>query len=197
MDFKTASKIGHYISKDYAEDLFELLVKYRDISASEAASRLNIHITTAQDFLEGLASLDILSKEEVSERKRPYFRYTLQTPMISIEINLKEIIHKHQDDNLDRKIKEKKHNNARFTTGRSNDFISSVSFWVGDGRSNKEHRINFTTPQGTFLFHLPFPDAAPVCISDIMRKAEVDNALSVEILDIVGLLEKHDIIEVV
>ena len=40
MDFKRAAKLGNYLSKDYAEDFFNLLVNYQDISASEAASRL-------------------------------------------------------------------------------------------------------------------------------------------------------------
>ena len=51
MDFKKAAILGSYISKDYAEDLFRLLVTYKDIPASEAASRLNMHIKTVQDTL--------------------------------------------------------------------------------------------------------------------------------------------------
>ena len=62
MDFNTASKLSSLISKDYAEDFFKLLVMYQDISASEAASRLNLHTKTAQDFLEGLDSFGIVSK---------------------------------------------------------------------------------------------------------------------------------------
>jgi len=60
VDFKEASKLGSCLSKDYAEDLFRLLVNYESISASEAASRLNIHIKTTQDFLEDLCSLEII-----------------------------------------------------------------------------------------------------------------------------------------
>ena len=79
MDFRNAAKLGTYLSKDYAEDFFGLLVNYQDISASEAVSRLGLHIRTAQDFLEAMASLGILEKEEVYEKKRPYFRYSLST----------------------------------------------------------------------------------------------------------------------
>ena len=78
MDFQTAALISTYLSKDYAEDFFRLLVNYQDISASEAASRLSIHIRTAQDFLDGLANLGIVEKTEVHEKKRPYFRYNLR-----------------------------------------------------------------------------------------------------------------------
>ena len=62
MDFNSAAKLGSLISKDYAEEFFKLLIKYKDISASEAASRLNQHIKTAQDFLDGLSIADVLEK---------------------------------------------------------------------------------------------------------------------------------------
>ncbi len=63
MDFKTAAQLGTYLSKDYAREFFRLLVSYQDISASEAASRLGLHIKTAQDFLEGLTGIGILRRE--------------------------------------------------------------------------------------------------------------------------------------
>jgi len=88
VDFKQASKLGSCLSKDYAEDLFRLLVNYESISASEAASRLNIHIKTTQDYLEDLYSLEIVEKEEVYEGKRPYFRYQLKARKISMVIDL-------------------------------------------------------------------------------------------------------------
>ena len=63
MDFHTAAKYASLLSKDYAEDIFGLLVNYQAISASEVATRLNLHIKTAQDFLESLEQLGILSRE--------------------------------------------------------------------------------------------------------------------------------------
>ena len=77
MDFRTAARLGSLLAKDYAEDVFDLLVNYRAISASEVAARLNLHIKTAQDFLEILVALGVVAKEEVSEKKHPYFRYSL------------------------------------------------------------------------------------------------------------------------
>ena len=78
MDFKTASMLGNCLSKDYAESFFKLLVDYRDISASEAASRLDLHINTAKEFLESLNSVDLVDKKEVYEGKRPYLEFALQ-----------------------------------------------------------------------------------------------------------------------
>ena len=91
MDFKTAARLGAYLSKDYAYSFFNLLVNYRNLSASEAASRLGLHIRTAQDFLEGLTELGLLNRQEVYEKKRPYYRYTLETDHILIDVDLNSI----------------------------------------------------------------------------------------------------------
>ena len=195
MNFKTAAKLSSFISKDYAQDFFELLVNYQDISASEAASRLGLHIRTAQDFLEGLAELSVLQKEEVYEKKRPYFRYSLATQRISIEVDLSEIKKEQKPGDLSRLIREKANAGANFSLARGGDYISHVSFWTGEGRDRKERKISLTTPQGTFLFHLPFPQADYSSLAEIMHKANVEESYTPEILDIVELLIKYEIIE--
>jgi predicted transcriptional regulator len=196
MDFKQTAKLGALISKPYAEDFLELLVNYQDISASEAASRLGLHIRTAQDFLETLESLEIVSKEEVSEGKRPYFRYTLQMKKIALEIDLTSFAQ--QKDALgiqSQKIREKKNAGARFSLSRDNASISNVSIWTGDGRQRKERRINLTASQGKFLFHLPFPTADHLSVDEIMHKADIEETLLPELIDIVELLERYEVIE--
>ncbi len=196
MDFKKAAILGSYISKDYAEDLFRLLVTYQDISASEAASRLNLHIKTVQDFLEAMASLDIISKKEVLEKKRPYFRYALTTRYIDMKIDLNLLFSKQQDAGKSAiKIRERTNAGARFSTSRDGQYISHVALWIGKGRDRKERRINLSIPQGKFLFHLPFPSAEPMSIEDIMEKAEVTDSNSSEVLDIVNVLVEYGIIE--
>lgn len=195
MDFKAAAKLSSFISKDYAQDFFELLVNYQDISASEAASRLGLHIRTAQDFLEGLTELGVLQKEEVYEKKRPYFRYSLATQRISIEVDLSEIKKEQKPGDLSRLIREKANAGVNFSLARGGDYISHVSLWTGEGRDRKERKISLTTPQGTFLFHLPFPQADYLSLEDIMHKAKVEESYTPEILDIVELLIKYEIIE--
>jgi len=196
MDFQTAAKFGSYISKEYAADFFGLIASYHDISASEAASRLNMHIKTAQDFLEGLAGMEILKKEEVYEGKRPYFRYSLKKRKITIEIDFASF---HDEGNtkgrLGKKIREKKNSGAKFTSAGSGSHLSNVVIWTGDGRNMKERRINLTVPQGKFLYHLPFPGAEPMSIADIIKKAGVGSDFQSEILDITALLEEYGIIE--
>lgn len=197
MDFKTAARFGAYFSKGYAEEIFRLLVNYKDISASEAASRLNLHIQTAQDFLEAITSLGILSKREVYQKKRPYFRYSLKKKKISLDINLASLLEQKQPERkLSKKLRENKDSGARFTTARYDPYFSSVVIWIGEGRDRKERKINLTIQQGKFLFHLPFPTAEFLTIAEIMQKAEVDKIHSPEILDIVELLEKFGVIRI-
>jgi predicted transcriptional regulator len=197
MDFKTAAKWGAYFAKDYAEEIFRLLVNYKDISASEAASRLNLHIQTAQDFLEAMTSLDILSKKEVYEKKRPYFRYSLKMKKIVIDIDLASLLEQKQPEGkLSKKIRENKDSGARFTTARYDPYFSSVAIWTGEGRERKERKINLTIPQGKFLFQLPFPTAEFLTVAEIIQKAGVDKIHSPEIIDVVELLEKYGVIKV-
>ena len=197
MDFKQAAKLGSCLSKDYAEDLFRLLATYKSISSSEAASRLDLHIKTAQDFLEDLFSLEILDREEVYEGKRPYFRYRLKVKEISFKLDLKKLHLQEElsDSRLKMMIREIKNAGARFTTSRSNDYISNVVIWMGEGRNRTERKINLSVPQGKFLFHLPFPTAEPLSIHEIMKKAGIDHSNIPEIVDIVQVLIDFKVIE--
>jgi predicted transcriptional regulator len=195
MDFRTATQYASLLSKGYAEDIFKLLVNYQAISASEVATRLNLHIKTAQDFLESLEQLGIVSKEEIFEKKRPYFRYVLQQTRILIDIDLMQVKQEPTLNSLSVPIRERENAGARFTVARSDDYITSVTIWTGKGREREERKIKLTTPQGQFLYHLPFPKAIPLPISQIMQKAGVDDALAPEILDLVQLLEKYAVIE--
>ena len=196
MDFIEARKLSNYLSKGYAEHIFRLLMTYQDISATEAASRLNLHVQTAQEFLETMTLYGVLTKQEVSESKRPYFRYKLAKRKISLEIDLDKVFEvKEKVNEAEYSIREKKNSGAKFTVARSGKFFSSVSIWKGDGRGGKERKINLTEAQGLFLFNLPFPDALPLSVDEIITRTEVDISQKPEILDIVKELIELSIIE--
>lgn len=197
MDFRTAAKYASLLSKDYAEDIFSLLVNYQAISASEVATRLNLHIKTAQDFLEALEELGIVVKEEVYEKKRPYYRYSLKETRILLDIDLMQVKQEPKHNSLMMRIREKERAGARFAAARNEPYITSVTIWTGEGRERSERRIKLTMPQGKFLYHLPFPGTAPLPVADIMQKAGVEESLAPEIMDLVQLLEKAKVIEVV
>jgi predicted ArsR family transcriptional regulator len=196
MKFEEAARFGTYISKSFAKDIFRLLNNYRDISASEAASRLGMHIQTVQDFLEAMAALAILEKKEAFERKRPYFRYSLKKQIISFEIDIEKELKNPQGDWLENiKIKEKKNARVRFSLARNGHYFSSVTMWVGKGRERSEKKINLTTAQGKFLFNLPFPDGEFLTLEEIRVKSSIDTEQMPEIKDLVEELIQYKIIE--
>ncbi len=195
MDFQTAAKYASLLSKDYAEDIFRLLVNYQAISASEVATRLNLHIKTAQDFLESLEELGVLSKEEILEKKRPYYRYILKQTRLLIDIDLIQVKRAPSQNSLASRIREKEDAGARFSVARSDDYITSVTIWTGNGREREERKIKLTTPQGRFLYHLPFPKAEPLTVDEIMQKAGIEPNFAPEIVDLVQVLEKFNVIE--
>lgn len=193
-DFPGASKLSSLLAKNYAQEIFTLLVNYQDISASEVAARLDLHIKTAQDFLDGLAELGIVEKTEVIEKVRPYFRYNLAVRRIAIDIDLETIKVMPAEDYLSIKIREAENSGARYSMGRSEEAFSSVIIWSGTGRERSERRLKLTTAQGRFLYHLPFPKAEPLTIAEIMHKAGLEPAAANEILDIVQLLQGYGVI---
>ncbi|NOZ61677.1 MAG: hypothetical protein GXO74_08340 [Calditrichaeota bacterium] len=197
MDFKQVQKFANLLAKPFAKDIFKLLVNYQDISASEAATRLDLHIKTAQDFLDELTALDIVSKKEVFEKKRPYFRYELKKYQFSIDVDLSFLADTSSitDKRLLMKIRERKNASAVFSVARSGDYISAVTIFVGEGRKKKERKISLTQAQGKFLYHLPFPTAPPLMIKEILERADVKQKNVMEILDIIELLKEYKVIE--
>jgi len=196
MNFKEAGILGSYISKAYAEDIFRLLLSYQSVSASEVASRLDMHIRTVQDFLEAMSTLDILRKEEVFEKKRPYYRYTLKTRTISFKMDLNKLLeNKNQFVGLEAHICEKKNSGMKFSTARSGRYFSSVTVFMGKGREMTSRSISLTLVQGMFLYNLPFPGAKPISIKTIMERAGVDQSHASEVIDIVNLLIDLKVVE--
>lgn len=196
MKYEKAARLGAILAKDYSEDLFKLLVNYQNISASEAASRLSLHIRTAQDFLDNLTDLEIVHKTEVFEKKRPYFRYNLAKTKLNINVDLSVYKKENPSEGLSRLIREVAENGANFTLARSGNEFSSVTIWEGEGRERQEHKISLTSPQGKFLFHLPFPKSRPSSIAAILEKANLGEEYAAEIQNIVDELIRLDVIEV-
>jgi hypothetical protein len=194
--FESAQRLAGLVAKEYARDFFRLLVMYRDISASEAAARLSLHVKTAQDFLEGLEAAGILSKREAAEKKRPYFRFSLKTRKIDISVDLASLYDSGPESaRWTWRVRERRDSGALFKEGRDNR-ISSVHVYEGKGRSRIERRFSLTEGQGRFLFHLPFPTEDFLSVSEIAARAGVEQDCLPEIVDLVDLLLKHDVISV-
>ncbi len=196
MNFEQLKHVSSFLAKDYSEDILRLLVLYPTISASEAATRLDMHIKTAQDALECLAGADVVIKEEVFEKKRPYFRYSLKEKLLSFNIDLGKLVKGSGGVYLlEKKIREKTGTGSVFTSSSVPQMLSSVSIFKGTGRQKKERKVSLTANQGKFLFFLPFPTASPVSVKEIMEKAGTKENYYNEVFDIIELLEKNGIIE--
>ncbi|MFH1198087.1 MAG: hypothetical protein V1720_20465 [bacterium] len=195
-DFEKIKLFGSYISKEYSKELLRLLYLYKDISASEAASRVGMHIKTVQEFFDALSEVGLLDKKEAYEGKRPYFRYTLKSDNMKIQFNIAGLI-ADTDNHFGKElsVRERKNANVKFSIARNKLFFSGVSIWTGKGRDTVEKKISLTIPQGKFLFNLPFPNADFTSIHEIMRKAEVPDEHESEIIDIVKLLIEYKVIE--
>jgi len=196
MDFQKISRLGAILSKDYAGNFFRLLVTYQDISASEAASRLNLHIKTAQDFLDGCEEQNIVVKTEVFEKKRPYYRYKLLKSELEIRIDLTAFAEKDAFENkLMWKIREKKNSGALFKTASAGNRIASVHYFTGKGRERKERILNVTKSQGIFLYHLPFPTEPHREVQEIIKKAQIGALYVPEVVDVISVLHRNQLIE--
>jgi len=194
--FKNAAAAGLLLSRDYAGPCFRLLMNYRSISASEAASRLGLHIKTAQDFLDGLSDLGMVKKKSVREDKRPYFRYSVSRDYIRLDLDLSEFVFVSDQIIRGIKIREAKGSGAVFSEGKGHS-LRSVTVYSGEGRKRVPNRISLTQLQGKFLFYLPFPTQEPETIKTIAVKAGLENMEKcyLEIFDIVQLLINYGVIE--
>lgn len=198
MDFEGAARLAQYIAKDYSREVFRLLMSYQDISASEAASRLNMHIRTLQEYLDVMAEYNIIGKREVIEGKRPYYRYHLKTNIISIQIDLDRLYHAEEPSTKKQiRIRERKNSGVRFTMARQGDWFSTLTLFSGKQRAGKYKRINLTTAQGKFLYNLPFPDAMALSVEDILELAGLSESYRSEVENLVNDLIGMQVIEAV
>lgn len=196
MKFEKAAILGNYLSKSFAKDIFRLLINYKTISASEAASRLGLHIQTIQEFLEALSELEILSKKEVNEGKRPYFRYELAHSKIQFTLDLEEEFGNTETEWIKTvRIREKQNAGMQFSLARNGKLFSSVTIVSGSNRNRKEKKIHLTTHQGLFLYNLPFPDGQYLTIEEISDKASIPNENMNEIIDIINELIQLNMID--
>lgn len=195
-DFSSAQRLAALLSREYAEDLFRLLVVYKDISASEAASRLDLHIKTVQDFLESLEQAGMVKKRVSAEKKRPYFRYSLRNSKLCLTIDLDSLYDRSAHHSWrNRHIRERRDSGALFKEGRDH-IISAVHLYEGKGRARIERRLSLTECQGRFLFHIPFPTENALSVEEIGQKAGISEECTPEVIDLIDILQRHGVIVV-
>jgi predicted DNA-binding protein (UPF0251 family) len=193
--FEDIKLISTLIAREYAEGMFRLLSDYDGISASEAASRLDIHIRTAQDFLESLLSLGLVSKTEVLESRKPFFRYSIAEPKVELNFDLRSLSTKKElNISTGHLLIEKNNEAVSLNYSEKEQRITAITRLSGRGRDKKLRRISLTPVQGKFLYYLPFPTAKPESIDSLMLKAGLPETCLPEIYDIIGILLEFDAI---
>ena len=195
MLFLELQELCGWLAKSYASDILRLLRLYESISASEAASRLGLHIKTAQDILDGFARADFVSKLEIFQGKRPYYRYFLVHKRVQFGFDTDVLFDKQKLAKLqDSKFRERKNSGAIFTTAPKEDRIVSFTSVTGSGRHKQQRKFLLTKAQGRFLFFLPFPTETPLFVKDICVKAGIEEKHFEETLDIVDVLLSERIV---
>lgn len=194
MTFAEIQRISGILAKNYAEDFFKLLVNYESISATESATRLNLHIKTCQDFLETLYEVNYLSREQVIDKKRPYYRYKLIKQKIDFYFGLNQFkLNEFDYSNLE--IKENIKNDCIFISSPKTGQISGITLFEGEGRKCQERKIQLTKAQGNFLLFLPLPTSDRKKVKEILSDTGTKNKFKNEILDLITILIKHEIID--
>ena len=196
-DFEHAAKLGACLAKPYSAELFRLLASYRSVSASQAASRLELHVQTVQSFLDTLAELGIVEKAEATDKTRPYFRYSLKVQRVSIDLDFSSMGRwRNATDSLERLVRERRGAGVRFVIPRNRPLVSSVVVWIGSGRDREDRRMSLTPPPGAVLFRLPRPSDEPRQVVALMAEAGLDDSSTREVLDLVDRLEAMGVVDV-
>ena len=138
-----------------------------------------------------------MSKTEVSEGKRPYFRYVLHRTDLNFNFDLGQLRQNHNSNEISKKIREARNSGAIFTEGTGPESISSIRLFVGKGRGRKERKLNLTGKQGRFIYFLPFPNEDPLEVGQLLQKAGLQNNDLPEILDLLNLIREYGAIETI
>jgi len=195
LQFSELQHLCGLLAKNYAADILRLLRLYESISASEAASRLGLHIKTAQDILDGLALCNFVNKMAITQGKRPYYRYFLIHTRVQFGFDIESLLDKPKLEDLrTKKFREQKNSGVIFNTSPKEDRIVSFVSVTGTGRKKTQQKFLLTQMQGRFLYSFPFPTELFLSVAEICSKAKIEDKYMDEILDIVDVLLMKNII---
>lgn len=193
-------KLASLIGKEHTGRILYILYKTPNKSASRIAKILNIHIATAQSYLEDLEKLDIVKSKIKKQGIKPYKEYFLTKTRISIDIDLNELDAEDQEEQeiLRRtKIREKKDLKILYETNQEKSIITRIHFYEDLGRKNIQYSLDLDEVEGKFTWFIPFPSADPQTILEIREKAGIYEFYQQKILNLIEKLEEFGLIEVI
>ncbi|MFX0208247.1 MAG: ArsR/SmtB family transcription factor [Candidatus Hodarchaeota archaeon] len=172
-------------SNDYVIKMLALIFQKPDkcSSASELASILGIHVSTAKKHLELLHKFGFLTKKIANDRQgRPTY-YTLKTDQVVILLDLKTLSGT-VDYNISFPnvlIREKKglYPRVQFIFGE-NKSIKSINI----RKRTKAHRtriqrLNLTDDESKFLEYLPHPTMEPCSLLELCERANITGLIRI------------------
>ncbi len=175
-------------SNDFVIKILTLIFQKPDkcSSASELASILGIHVSTAKKYLELLHEHGFISKKIANDQQgRPTY-YTLKTDQVVILLDLKTLSET-VDYNISVPnvlIREKKGNFPRvqFIFGENKN-IESINI----RKRTKAHRtrtqhLNLTDDESKFLEYLPHPTMEPCSLSELCERAKITGLIRIRSL---------------
>ena len=193
-------RLSNLIGKEYTGKILNILFQNPYKSASEVAKILNIHIATAQSYLEELEKFNIISFRTHKVGTRPYKEYFPIKSQIKIEIDLNkasEINIKNRQYFEKRLIREKKDLNVLYDIKQNESKIIKVYIHDDSERKRIKYSLDLNDIEGKFMWFIPFPSENPCSILDICKKAEINEYNLKHIKDFVEKLYDHNLIDIV
>jgi predicted transcriptional regulator len=201
MTIKIDQNVLSDLGKEHALPLLEVLFMRGWMISSEVARELSIHISTAQTYLESLRKNDVIQSRFRNRRSGP-IEYSLQDPIIQVNIDLKQIISKKIKEAKKKAhyflIKEKKKNNISYEWNEDERKILAINFLEKSkkfGRITVSHTLYLTNIEGKFLWNLPQSTEKSKTVLQIAGEADLRKDVDlIKIIDLVEMLEREKII---
>lgn len=200
MEIEVFKKRARLLWKPLNIKILEILYFRKWQTASEIASFLGIHISTAVKYLSEFEEVRILEKRMRESKPRKSMEYKLIDPKIEITLSLKNLIEEEEKIILKKSkkihIREKKDIDASFEWNEKREVIKKINFMVSGQRRIIMDFLELNEIEGKFLWNLPYPSEDFKSVFEICKKAGLSNPLEIEVcLKLVEKLE-NELVEV-
>jgi len=198
LDHRVLPELG----KEHALAVLEILFIRGSRTASEVARELDIHISTAQAYLETLQNFGILGSGPRDGRKG-LVEYSLINPTLVITVNLASIIDAKakiaRGKAAKYRIREKAGAKVSYEWDEPQRKILSINFMERSkafGRLNIAKSIQLSEVEGRFLWAMPQSTEAKASVLELAQKAGVDGPLDlIPVVELVEMLAREKVIE--
>ncbi len=182
-------KLAAVLGKEVTGRILAVLAHESYLSASDIASRLHIHIATAQKYLMEMKEAGLVNSRWRRSPTRPTEEYWLSKDKITIEIDLRSDVGRKDMESLANSLtlSLRRDVNVAIDSDDSKKMVSEILV-LGDGdRPIIGNRIKLDNVEGRFAWHLA-EEPTNVRVMDVVEKAELDSKYLPQIMDLVDKL---------